>query len=141
MLKKTIKYTDYEGVEREEDFYFNLSRAEIIEMEYSIKGGLTKRLEELSKTKEPSEILPIFKEMIAKSYGKKSPDGKRFIKSDDFTAEFFQSEAYSELLVELFSEPEKAAAFLQGITGAPKEAIEEAKARANIQALPTASAK
>jgi hypothetical protein len=142
MIKKTIKYRDYENVEREEDFYFNLSRAEIIEMEYGVQGGLTKKLEGIAKSNDPTQIIPMFKDIILKSYGKKSDDGKRFIKSPALSEEFSQTEAYSELVLELISDENKASEFVNGlITGVgpiDKDMIEKAKAGANISALPAA---
>lgn len=141
MIKKTIKYNDYDNVQREEDFYFNLSRAEVIEMEYGVQGGLTKKLEAIAKSNDPTQIMPMFKEIILRAYGKKSDDGKRFIKSPELSNEFSQSEAYSELILELIGDANKASEFVNGlITGVSldKDALEKAKAGANISALPTA---
>lgn len=115
MIKKTIKYTDYNGVERVEDFYFNLSKAEITEMELSIEGGMSKMLEDIVKSNNNKEIVGMFKELILKSYGEKSEDGKRFIKSKELTEGFAQTEAFSELFVELALNEEKAAEFVNGI--------------------------
>ena len=117
MLKKTITYTDYNGVTRTEDFYFNLSRGEIAEMEMSTSGGLTERIKRITDGLDGPEIFKTFKDIIATSYGVKSPDGKRFIKSKELTDEFFQTEAYSVLLMELFDKdnPEAAAAFMNAI--------------------------
>lgn len=133
MIKKTIKYVDYEGVQREEEFLFNLSRAELIEMEFGVKGGLTKKLERISKSEDPTQVLPMFKDIILRSYGKKSDDGKRFIKSKALSDEFAQSEAYSELLVELIGDEKKAAEFVNGLVSA---AAQGAGMGANINALP-----
>ena len=80
MLKKTITYTDYNGVERKEDFYFNLTKAELMEMEMSTKGGLAEMIQRVVDSKDVPEIIKIFKELVLKAYGEKSPDGKRFIK-------------------------------------------------------------
>lgn len=115
MLKKTIKYTDYNGVEREEDFYFNLSKAEITEMELSVDGGMAAMLESIIKSNNNKEIVSMFKEIILKAYGEKSEDGKRFIKSKELTEGFAQTEAFSELFVELALNEEKAAEFVNGI--------------------------
>lgn len=110
MLKKTITFTDYNGVTRTEDFYFNLSKAELAEMEISTSGGLTERIKRITDGLDGPEIFKTFKEFIAKSYGVKSPDGKRFIKSEELTEAFFQTEAYSVLLMELLEENGKNAA-------------------------------
>lgn len=137
MLKKTITYESYDGVTYTEDFYFNLSRAELIKMECGVKGGLTKKLEEIAKSSDPTQIMPMFEEIICKSYGKKSDDGKRFIKSEALTEEFVQSEAYSELMVELIGDAKAASDFVNGLVNIKPEELEEAKKKANISALPT----
>ena len=100
MLKKTINYTDYNGSEREEDHYFNLSKAEIMEMELSTAGGLSGMIQDIVKTQDGPAIMKIFKDIILKSYGKKSPDGKRFEKSEEISKAFEQTEAYSVLFME-----------------------------------------
>jgi len=116
MLKKTIKYVDYDGVERTEDFYFNLSKAEVTEMEMSINGGLTKLLEKIVAETDMKRIVEMFKDLILRSYGEKSLDGKRFAKSQELRDAFSQTEAYSELFMELATNAEAAAAFVNGIT-------------------------
>ena len=115
MLKKTIKYTDYDGNEREEDFYFNLSKAEITEMELSKEGGMSEYIKKISATQNGPELIKLFKEIIIKSYGEKSLDGKRFIKNKELTEAFIQTEAYSELFVELASNADEAVKFINGI--------------------------
>lgn len=115
MLKKTIKYTDYNGVERVEDFYFNLSKAEITEMELSVDGGMSNMLESIVNSNNNKEIVGMFKEIILKAYGEKSEDGKRFIKNKEITEGFAQTEAFSELFVELALNEDKAAEFVKGI--------------------------
>ena len=115
MLKKTIKYTDYDGNEREEDFYFNLSKAEITEMELSKEGGMSEYIKKISATQNAPELIKLFKEIITKSYGEKSLDGKRFIKNKELTEAFIQTEAYSELFVELASNADEAVKFINGI--------------------------
>lgn len=116
MLKKTITYTDYDGNERTEDFYFNLSKAEIAEMELSINGGLTQLLEKIVKEQDNAKLVSYFKDLILRSYGEKSLDGKRFVKNDELREAFAQTEAYSELFMELASDADKAAAFVNGVT-------------------------
>lgn len=115
MLKKTINYVDYNGVERKEDFYFNLSKAEVAEMELSVDGGLSNMIERIVNSKDNKEIIALFKQIILKAYGEKSPDGKRFVKSKEISEAFSQTEAYSELFVELALNEEKAANFIKGI--------------------------
>lgn len=115
MLKKTITYSDYNGVERTEDFYFNLTRSEITEMEVSIDGGLAQKIQTVSAAQDGGEIMRIFKEIILKAYGEKSPDGKRFIKSEELSIGFTQTEAYNQLFMSLITDPKAAAAFVNGI--------------------------
>lgn len=115
MLKKTIHYVDYNGSEREEDHYFNLSKAEIMEMELSTAGGLSGMIQDIIKTQDGPAIMKIFKDIILKSYGKKSPDGKRFEKSEEISKAFEQTEAYSVLFMELVTDADAAAAFVNGI--------------------------
>ena len=115
MLKKTIKYTDYDGNEREEDFYFNLSKAEITEMELSKEGGMSEYIKKISATQNGPELIKLFKDIIIKSYGEKSLDGKRFIKNKELTEAFTQTEAYSELFIELAANADEAAKFINGI--------------------------
>ena len=115
MLKKTIKYTDFSGNERTEDFYFNLSKAEVTEMELSVEGGFSKMLEEIVKSNDNARILELFKEMVLKAYGEKSADGRRFVKSKELSEAFSQTEAYSEIFMELAMDEKAAAAFVNGI--------------------------
>ena len=127
MLKKSIKYTDYNGVERTEDFWFNLSKAEIMEMELSTTGGLAELIQKIVKEQDAPAIVKIFKDLILKTYGEKSPDGKRFIKSEEIALAFSQTEAYSNLFMELATDADAAAKFVNGII--PADASEAAKAQ------------
>lgn len=129
MLKKTIPYTDYNGNERKEDFYFNLTKAELMEMELSTNGGLAEMIQRIVAAQEAPAILKIFKDLILKAYGVKSADGKRFIKNQEVIDEFAQSEAYSILFMELATDADAAAAFVNGIM--PKD-IDTSKAMAQI---------
>lgn len=115
MLKKVISYVDYNDVEREETFYFNLSKSEVAEMELSMDGGLKSHIERIVETKDQVELLMLFKTMILKSYGEKSPDGKRFIKSEELSIAFSQTEAYSNLFMELASSTQATIDFVNGI--------------------------
>lgn len=118
MIKKSITYTDYNGVERKEDFYFNLTKAEIMEMEMSTAGGLAEMIEKIVAAQDAPAIIKIFKELVLKAYGEKSADGKRFIKSEEIATAFSQTEAYSILFMELATDAEAAAAFVNGIVPA-----------------------
>ena len=125
MLKKTIKYVDYNGVEREEDFYFDLSKAEITEMELSQDGGMSNLIQKIVNTKDMPSLIKIFKQLILKSYGEKSADGRRFIKSEQLSTEFTQTPAYSELFMELATDEKAAANFINSIV--PQEISEKSK--------------
>lgn len=115
MFKKTITYTDYNGSERTEDFYFNLSQAELMEMEMSFPGGMKGMLEKIISAQDTGKIIEMFKEIILKAYGEKSDDGKRFIKSPELSKAFSETEAYSILFVELAQDASKASDFINGI--------------------------
>ena len=115
MIKKTVKYTDYNGQEREEDFFFNLTRAEITEMELGVDGGLTEMIQKIVKEKNGPAIVKIFKDLILKAYGVKSPDGRRFIKSQELSDEFQQTEAYSIIFMELATDDKAGEAFVNGL--------------------------
>ena len=115
MLKKIITYTDYNGVERTEPFYFNLSKAELMEMELGVTGGMTEMLNKIIDAKDGPSLMKTFKEMIMKSYGVKSDDGKRLIKSEELSIAFTQTEAYSVLFMELITDDKAAADFVNGI--------------------------
>lgn len=118
MLKKTITYTDYNGNERTEDFYFNLTKAEIMEMEMSTTGGLAEMITRIVAAQDQPAIIKIFKDLVLKAYGEKSADGKRFVKSDEIAAGFSQTEAYSILFMELATDADAAAKFVNGIVPA-----------------------
>lgn len=115
MLKKTITYKDFDDTERTEDFYFNLTKAEVLEMEMGTTGGLAKMLEKIVREQDNKRIVETFKGIVLKAYGEKSPDGKRFIKSAALSEEFAQTGAYSDLFMELASNAEAASSFVNGI--------------------------
>ena len=118
MITKTIKYTDYNGRELEEKFMFNLSKAELMEMEMGTTGGLAGKIQKVVESQNAPEIIKIFKELILKAYGEKSEDGKRFIKSAELSEAFSQTEAYSQLFMELATDADAAAKFIKGIVPA-----------------------
>ena len=115
MLKKTITYTDYNSVERTEAFYFNLTKAELMEMEIGTTGGMADMIKRIVDAKDAPAIIKIFKELVLKAYGEKSADGKRFVKSEEISNGFAQTEAYSQLFMELATDADAAAAFVNGI--------------------------
>lgn len=137
MLKKTIKYTDYNGVEREEDFYFNISKAEIGDMEFSTPGGLSEHIKRIIQTQDTKQVYKMFKEIVLNSYGEKSADGRRFIKRDAdgnrLAIAFSETDAYSELFMELISDEENMANFINGVV--PKDLRETAEQKKNRQNL------
>lgn len=118
MLKKTITYTDYDGLERTEEFRFNLTKAELVDMELTTAGTFSETMKRIIAEKDIIRIAKLFKELLLKSYGVKSDDGKRFIKSQELSEAFSQTEAYSDLYIELLSNPEEAAKFFAEV--APK---------------------
>ena len=115
MLKKTITYTDYDGNERTEDFYFNLSKAEVIEIQWSEAGGLDKFLQKIVDTQDLQKLIIAFKELLLKSYGEKSADGRRFMKSEEITKNFSETEAFSEFYMELATDATAAENFIKGV--------------------------
>ena len=139
MYKKTITYTDYNDVEQTEDFYFNLNKAELMRIQLQNNGTLQAKLERLINTRETSEIAQIFQDIIDMSYGVKSDDGKRFIKNQEVLDAFKQTEAYSELYVELTTNTDAAVEFITGIIPAKiaeqldKEELDKIKAKAITQ--------
>ena len=115
MIKKTIKYVDFNGVERTEDHYFNLTKAEITEMQLGVKGGLDKYIEEKVYENDTEAIIRIYKKLLLKAYGIKSEDGRRFIKSESISEEFSQTEAFSELFMELALNEQAAKEFMNNV--------------------------
>lgn len=134
MLKKTISFEDYDGLQRSEDFYFNLTKAELIRMNFMAPGGMDNRLKKIVQERDNRKILAAIEEFIAMSYGEKSEDGRRFVKSDAIVEQFKATPAYSELLMELLSSEDAFAAFINGVVPADvadavnKQADEEAPA-------------
>jgi len=115
VLKKTITYEDFNGEEVSEDFFFHLSKAELVEMEVSHEGGLSESLQRIIAAEDGKAIIAEFKEIILGSYGKRSEDGKRFVKNATIREEFESSEAYSALFMELVTNAESAVEFINGI--------------------------
>lgn len=115
MLKKTMTYTDFDGNQRTEDFYFNLTKAELTEMNFSTKGGFEAWIRKIINAQDSKEIISVFKDIILKAYGEKSLDGRQMIKTPEITAAFAQTQAYSDLFMELATDDKAAAAFINGI--------------------------
>jgi hypothetical protein len=137
MLKKTITYTDYDGLERTEEFRFNLTKAELMDMELTTVGTFSKLMQKIIDEKDMVRLAKYFKELILKSYGVKSDDGKRFIKSPELSEAFSQTEAYSELYIELLGNSEYAVKFIQQVM--PKDLDQnEVVPAGNVTVLPKA---
>ncbi len=144
MLTKTITYTDYNGTVRTEDFLFNLTKAELYELQMSRDGGMSAAMEKIAKSNSMPKLIKIFKQVVLKAYGEKSDDGRRFVKSPALSEAFTQTEAYNQLFMELVEDPEKMADFMNHIM--PSEIAEQAAndprvlaAKANIQFSPNAT--
>lgn len=130
MLKKTISYNDFNGNTVSEDFFFHLSKAELVELEMSHEGGLSESLQRIIDAEDNKNIIAEFKNIILTSYGKRSPDGRRFIKSQELRDEFLSTEAYSTLFMELVTDTDAAVEFINGII--PQGMSEEAARVAGI---------
>lgn len=139
MIKKTITYTDYNGLERTESYYFNLSKAEVMEMELSADGGMAESIQKIVDAKDAPAIIRVFKDLVLKAYGVKSDDGRRFmkVKSDGsrYADEFKETEAYSQIFMELATDAKAAADFVNGIV--PSDLAKKAE-ESQKNALPTA---
>ena len=122
MLVKEIEFRDFNGNMRKEKHLFNLTQAEVMELELSTTGGLAESIQRIVEAQDAPEIIRVFKSLILKAYGEKSADGRRFIKSEELSREFSQTNAYSQLFVELATNDEAAAAFINGIV--PEDMIE-----------------
>jgi hypothetical protein len=133
MYKETITFEDYNGVERKETYWFNLTEAEIMEMEMSTSGGLAEMIQRVVEAQDAPAIIKVFKELVLKAYGVKSPDGRRFMKEDEngrpLYKDFAQTEAYSILFMKLATDAEKAAEFVNGIV--PAKAAKAAQLNAS----------
>ena len=121
MLKREIKYEDFEGNEVTEVFYFNISKSELIELEVSTGEGFSAMIEEIIKAKNNAELVSEFKKLVLMAYGEKSEDGKRFVKSDQLREDFKHSAAYDALFMELATDDKAAVAFLSGVL--PKDIV------------------
>ena len=133
MLKETITYIDFNDQERTEDFYFNLTRTELIRMEMSKNGSLTGLLTKIVKANDMPDIFEAMEMLILKAYGEKSTDGRFFNKSEEISNNFMNSPAYDKLFEKLTTDATYAYKFLMGIL--PKDLAEQAKKNPEILKL------
>lgn len=129
MRKETITYTDYNNVTRTEDFFFNLNEAELTALQYGVDGGLKEMLERIVKSNDNKQIMACFHELIAKSYGEKSPDGRRFVKSKELSEAFMQTEAYNELMLRFMTDASYSAEFINDVLADVTKRTEERNAK------------
>lgn len=134
MLTKKITYVDFDGIERTDTFYFNLTAAECAELEASGKDGLESYLRRIIASEDMGEILTIIKKVILLAYGEKTPDGRRFIKNQELRDSFAATEAYSQLFMELMSDEKAAADFMNGIAPKIKDNKTSASSAIEVQA-------
>lgn len=133
MYRKPMTYTDFDGNERKETFYFNLTKAECMEMEMGTTGGLSQLLRKIIDAGDNAELIAMFKKIIMKAYGEKSEDGKYFVKNDEVRAKFEATQAYSDLYMQLSTDTEEAIKFVENIMPPDLEdAIKEAAKKQNI---------
>lgn len=132
MIKKTIEYTDFDDNVRKEDFYFNLTKDELVQLGVKYPGGLEKKIDSLIRTNNGSEVYDIFRTIILESYGEKSDDGRRFIKSAEMSEAFSQTNAFSELIMEMMNDAAYGAKFIEGLI--PKDLLEAVKIEERLNA-------
>lgn len=135
MLKKTIVYEDFDGNKRTEDFYFHLTKAEVLEMEMGVSGGMSQMLKRIIAEQDSKRIIETFKDIILKSYGEKSPDGKKFVKSKELSTAFSQTEAYSQLFIELATDADAASNFVNGVLPSGIEPLEKVGSGTDTKSL------
>lgn len=115
LTKKKVKYTDYDGNEREEEFFFIITKSELVKMKFSVDGGMDVMLDKIIKSNDKKLIFKLFDQIFMAAYGEKSADGKRIIKSKEISEAFAQTPAYDELFMELLSDEKKMADFINSI--------------------------
>lgn len=133
MYSKKMTYTDFGGTTRTETFYFNLSEAELMKMELGVNGGFAESLQRLVDSNNGPEIMKEFDRIILASYGELSDDGRRFIKSDELSTAFSQTQAYSDLFTELSTNADAASEFVLGIV--PANAASQIRAQEEAKNL------
>ena len=139
MYVKEIEYTDFNGVTRKEKFYFNLTKAEILDMELGKTGGLTEYIQKILEAQDTPAIMSLFKSLLLKSYGVKSDDGRRFVKNDQIRAEFEQTQAFSDLYMLLALDDGEASKFVNAIVPADMKVSDEQKIQYAKELLPSGS--
>ena len=134
MYTRTVTYTDWNGMERTEEFRFNLTKAELMEMQYEQEGGMREYLQKIIDSKNQKEIMRLFKDLVLKAYGEKSDDGRLFVKNDQIRERFASTPVYSEIFMELSTDANKASEFVNGIMPADidRSAINAAPGQAPI---------
>lgn len=125
MIKKTVTYTDFDGNERTEDFYFHLTEQELTEWELSVDGGLSGVLRRIVNSQDTKKYIEIFKDLIIKSYGVKTPDGRGFVKNQEVLSNFTCTQAFSDIYMELATDDKAASEFVNGVI--PANIAEQAK--------------
>lgn len=120
MYKRTFKYKDFNGVEREEDAYFNLTESEIAELSLSVDGGFDAMIKRITQAQDGKQIVSAFKQILLLSYGEISPDGRRFVKSEEISRAFEQTPMYNELFMDLAFDANKASDFINQVAPKPK---------------------
>lgn len=115
MLKKVVKYVDFEGEERSDTLYFNLTEPEVVRLDVQFEGGLEEYISNLDEKVAPENILSLFEKVIRASYGEKGEDGRHFIKNEEMIDMFNQSAAYAALFVELVQNADQATIFFNGL--------------------------
>lgn len=128
MYVRTVTYKDWNDVERTESFRFNLTKAELMEMQYEQEGGMREYLQRIIKSNDQKELMRMFKELVLKAYGEKSEDGKYFIKNDEIRQRFAATPVYSDLFMELSTDAKAASEFVNGIMPADIDRKELEKA-------------
>ena len=138
MITQTMTYKDFDGLERTETFYFNMTEAEIMNWQNSVSGGMSARIEKIAKANDAQEVLRLLMEVIDKSYGVKSPDGRRFVKNEEVLEEFKSTQVYSDFCVWLLDKPENALDFLNRLIPEKlqKAAAEAAQNQTNAVLMP-----
>lgn len=140
MYVKEMEYTDFNGVTRKEKFYFNLTKAEILELELGKAGGLTEYIRKIIEAQDTPTIMSLFKTLLLKSYGVKSDDGRRFIKNDQVREDFEQTQAFSDLYMLLALDDEEASKFVNAIVPADMKVSDEQKQQYVKELIPSKTA-
>jgi hypothetical protein len=123
MLKKTIAYTDFDNKDQTDDLYFHLTKAELVEFVSQYPGEFSDYVKKVSRAKDRSEFINLFRNIILKSYGLK--EGPRFVKTPAIAEEFSHTEAYSALFFDLLEKTDNLIAFFSGVLGIDIEALEK----------------